>query len=216
MAPASEESLIARWRELRREVEGHGARLIAVSKYAPDRAIEALAAAGQRDFAESRPQALRDRAQRFPGLTWHMIGPVQKNKAKYVGRHAAFWHSVEDVEIAREVARHVQGNSLKVLLQVKLAGLAQQHGIAPARLPALYEEVKGIGKLQVVGLMTMAPRQGDTRAVFSHLRRLRDGLGNGSLRELSMGMSGDYRLALSEGATMVRLGSILFATEATA
>jgi len=208
--------LLARWHALKREVEAQGARLVAVSKYAPESAVDSLAAAGQRDFGESRPQALRDRARRRPDLVWHMIGPLQKNKAKYVGRYAAYWHSVEDAATAREVARFVRNRPLKVLLQVKFDPEPGRHGVEPAGLPALYDEVRAIECLEVVGLMTMASKDGDARAAFRALRRLRDALGKGHLPELSMGMSGDFRMALNEGATMVRLGSILFAKEETA
>jgi hypothetical protein len=139
-----------------------------------------------------------------------MIGPVQKNKAKYIARHAAMWHSVENFEIAEAVARHIEGRKLPVLLQVNMASLARQHGVAPDVLPRLYEQVADLPSLEVVGLMCMAPREGDVRSAFRRLRILRDQLANGRLRELCMGMSGDYRIAVDEGATMVRLGSALF------
>ncbi|HKJ84285.1 MAG TPA: YggS family pyridoxal phosphate-dependent enzyme [Mariprofundaceae bacterium] len=218
------EALLARWRRLREELDASGVRLLAVSKYAPDRAVASLASAGQRDFAESRPQALRDRALAFPDVEWHMIGPLQKNKAKYVARHAAMWHSVEDVDTAAAVARHVEGRVLPVLLQVNVAGAAHQHGVVPQLLPALYEAVDAMPQLSVAGLMCMAPKEGDARAYFAKLRHLRDALANGSLRPpsdwtrhearlgLCMGMSGDYRTAVEEGATMVRLGTLLFGT----
>lgn len=184
--------------------------ILAVSKYAPDDAVQALAAAGQRQFAESRPQALRDRALRFPGLRWHMIGPVQKNKAKYVGRYAAVWHSVEDVETARLVAAHVQGRRLPVLLQVDFGGSQGRHGVAPQQLAALREEVGAIGSLHVVGLMCMAsPAQG-AESCFSRLHAMGEELFGAGRAELSMGMSGDFRLAVAHGATMIRLGSCLF------
>jgi len=198
---------------LRNELDAASVRLVAVSKYTTDAAVACLAGAGQRVFAESRPQALRDRARCFPDLDWHMIGPVQKNKAKYVARYAGMWHSVEDVETAMAVAKHVQGRLLPVLLQVNIAGLPHQHGVVPEALPRLYEQVAGLAGLQVVGLMCMAPREGHARDCFRRLRDLRDSLADGSLGELSMGMSGDFRIAIREGATMVRLGSALFGTD---
>jgi len=207
---ANNGALLCRWRPLREELEAAGIRLIAVSKYTSDDAVAYLAGAGQRDFAESRPQALRDRSQRFPHLHWHMIGPVQKNKARYIGRHAAMWHSVEEAETARLVARHVHGRQLPVLLQVNVAGLERQHGVLPEDVALLYEQVSGIAGLHITGLMCMAPRLGDARSCFIQLRCLRDGLAGGSLGELSMGMSGDFRIAIEEGATMVRLGTALF------
>ena len=206
--------LVQRWHVLKTELDAAGVCLIAVSKYTSDTAISCLAHAGQRVFAESRPQALRDRARRFPDLDWHMIGPMQKNKAKYVARHAAMWHSVEDIETARAVAKYVHGRSLPVLLQVNIADAPHQHGVRPGQLRGLYEQVRQLDGLVIVGLMCMAPRTGDVRAAFQRLRCLRDSLADGSLGELSMGMSGDFRIAVEEGATMVRLGSILFGAKA--
>jgi PLP dependent protein len=208
------EATVARWRQLCAELETKDVRLIAVSKYAPDAAVACLVAAGQADFGESRPQQLRDRAEHFPGVHWHMIGPLQRNKAKYVGRHAAMWHSLEDLDTAREVARHVQGRRLPVLIQVNISGEGQKHGVSADALPALLAELHRIDQLKVIGLMGMAAEHGgDARAAFARLRDLRDGLGDASLRQLCMGMSGDYRIAVEEGATMVRLGSVLFGAE---
>jgi hypothetical protein len=213
---ARKEFLARRYQQIVREIEQKSVahcgnvRLIAVSKYFPDEDVVSLAALGQVDFAESRPQALRDRAGRFPELAWHMIGPLQRNKAKYVGRFAHCWHSVEDVETAQAVARFVQGRRLPVLLQVNVAGEVRQHGVRPDALPDLYEAVSRMPELEVIGLMCLAPKTGDARSCFRQLRRLRDGLSDGSLRELSMGMSHDFHIAIEEGSTMIRLGSALF------
>lgn len=198
-------------------------RLLAVSKYAPDETVRWLIEAGQADFGESRPQNLRDRALRYPMARWHMIGPLQKNKAKYIARHAAAWHSVEDVETARAVAGLVSGRRLPVLVQVNVAGLAHQHGVRPDDLQVLCEELIQLPQLCLCGLMCMAPREGDARVCFSALRGLRDALPAGSLSEpdicrgsalegvsLCMGMSGDFHVAIAEGTDMVRLGSGLF------
>jgi len=204
------QSLLRHWQKLSDELDHSKTRLIAVSKYSPDEAVACLAEAGQKDFAESRPQSLRDRARRFPDACWHMIGPVQKNKAKYVGRHAGMWHSVEDAKVASAVASHVVDRRLPVLLQVNVSGILQQHGVLPERLSVLYEQISHIPELEITGLMCMAPRGGDVRSCFRELRSLRDELADGSLVELSMGMSGDFRIAIEEGATMVRLGSALF------
>ena len=108
--------LLNRWRILRHELDAQGVKLLAVSKYAVQADVALLADAGQQDFAESRPQQLRDRVERFPGVNWHMIGPLQKNKAKYIGRHAFMWHSVEDIETAGVVAAYVHGRKLPVIM----------------------------------------------------------------------------------------------------
>ena len=212
------DALAARWRALHAEVSGHGAVLLAVSKYHSDEDVTALAALGQRNFGESRPQALRDRAQKFPELNWHMIGPVQKNKARYVGRFAAMWHSLSDIAVAEAVAKYVEGRELPVLLQVNISGERQKQGVAPEEAAELLAAVKAIPQLKVIGLMGMAAKaNGDddnaVRASFRMLRDLRESLADASLRELCMGMSGDFRIAIEEGATMVRLGTVLFGSE---
>jgi len=190
-------------------------RLLAVSKYAEEDAVAALVQAGQIDFAESRPQQLRDRALRYPDAQWHMIGPLQKNKAKYIGRHAAMWHSVEDAQTARAVAGHVQERVLPVLIQVNMAGLTHQHGVPAAAVPDLLAGLLDMPQLKFSGLMCMAPRGSHASELFAGLRGLRDELLNGSLPlpcrpMLCMGMSGDYRIAVEQGSDMVRIGSALF------
>ena len=204
--------MLARWRELCDELAQHRVRLLAVSKYVPDEAVACLIGAGQRQFGESRPQSLRNRATQWPDCDWHMIGPLQANKAKYIGRHAACWHSVEDIDTARKVAAQVEGRRLPVLIQVNAAGNPGQHGVAPdaAVIEALATELAGLPQLELCGLMTMGPPEGDPRPAFRRLARLREELFGGSLAELCMGMSDDYRVAVEEGATMVRLGSTLF------
>jgi pyridoxal phosphate enzyme (YggS family) len=217
----SEGNLISRWKTLHDETDQQKVKILAVSKYHSDEDVAELARAGQVDFAESRPQSLRDRADKFPQLHWHMIGPVQRNKAKYVGRSAFMWHSLCDIEVAEEVAKHVKDRVLAVLLQVNISGENQKYGIAPEEVGTLLERVKQLDRLKVVGLMGMAAKyidddgdDAEVRASFKMLRNLRDQLGDASLRELCMGMSGDFRIAIEEGATMVRLGTVLFGERA--
>jgi len=212
--------LIARWHALTDELGKDDVKLLAVSKYAPDEAVQMLMDAGQKSFGESRAQNLRDRAMRWPDCEWHMIGPVQKNKAKYVGRHASMWHSCEDLETAQAVARYVRErsdavNSLPVLIQVNIADVPNQHGIRPAALPSFALALMEIDGLKLAGLMCMAPKGGDAAQAFQALSSLRETLLGGSLAgitslELCMGMSGDYEAAIRQGSTMVRLGSTLF------
>jgi len=206
----NQQQLVQRYQRLDRAMKEAGVSMLAVSKYAPDEAVQLLIDAGQVQFGESRAQSLRDRAERWPECAWHMIGPVQKNKAKYIGRHAAMWHSCENLETAAMVARYVTARTLPVLIQVNVAHAPGQHGVSPEAVAAFAEAISHIDGLQLAGLMCMAPRDGDAREAFRLLRNLRDALFGGSLSELCMGMSGDYLIALQEGATMVRLGSILF------
>jgi len=217
MAHTKSLELLDRWRVLRRDLDAYGVRLLAVSKYAAEKDVVQLIEAGQQDFAESRPQQLRDRAQHYPTVRWHMIGPLQKNKAKYIARHAAMWHSVENIDVALAVARHVTDRRLPVLLQVNVGRLAHQHGVRPETVPELAVAVNEIPELQLVGLMCMAPRGCDAADAFACLRGLREALMNGSLCNalpqklaLCMGMSHDYQTAISEGTNMVRIGSGLF------
>jgi len=210
--------LLQRWRSLRTELDRSDVRLLAVSKYASEQAVRCLMDAGQMDFGESRPQNLRDRSERFPDMNWHMIGPLQKNKAKYIGRHAFMWHSVEDIETAKAVAVHVHNRKLPVMLQVNVAGTSHQHGVDIERAPTFLEQLMGISAFQVHGLMCMAPKDDDARTCFRTLYHLRDQFTGGSLHpalhscdlKLCMGMSSDYRIAIEEGSNMVRLGSSLF------
>jgi len=200
------------WEDITQRLQKTNTRLLAVSKYSSDAAVQCLLDAGQIDFAESRPQNLRDRALLYPQATWHFIGPLQKNKAKYVGRYAAMWHSLGDVETAHAVASYTEGRVLPVLIQVNVSREAQRQGVLPENLETFFDAVAAIPQLQIIGLMGMAAKDGDVRESFKYLRTLRDDLQLkcGAVCELSMGMSGDWQVAVEEGATMVRLGSIIF------
>jgi len=220
---AGRTELLDRWRLLRRELDVRGVQLLAVSKYAADADVDILIDAGQQDFAESRPQQLRDRAQNYPNVRWHMIGSLQKNKAKYIARYAAMWHSVEDIKTARAVAGYVVDRRLPVLIQVNVSGLTHRHGVQPEALCELFDAVQNMPQLQMVGLMCMAAPGSRGEDAFNKLRGLREALMSGSLcnsqglqkkypqtLKLCMGMSGDYRAALIAGTDMVRIGSGLF------
>ncbi len=228
MALLMKAPILDRWQILRHELDAQHVKLLAVSKYAAQADVALLVDAGQQDFAESRPQQLRDRAECFPHVHWHMIGPLQKNKAKYIGRHAFMWHSVEDIETAGAVAAHVHNRRLPAMLQVNVGELSHQHGVDIGQAPAVFKQLMNIPALKVCGLMCMAPRRNDARACFRALRYLRDQLAGGSLQppqytglhhadnlELCMGMSNDYRIAIGEGANMVRLGTALFGSATT-
>jgi len=204
------QALCQRWHQLQDELIADGVTMLAISKYAPDVAVQVLIDEGQRCFGESRPQGLRDRALRWPDCQWHMIGPLQKNKAKYIARHAAMWHSCEDFDTAAAVARQLEGRTLPVLIQVNISGNPDQHGVLPAAVPAFAEALASLDGLLLHGLMAMAPQDGDQQQAFQAMRSLRDELFGGSVGLLSMGMSNDYRAAVAAGAGMVRLGSTLF------
>jgi pyridoxal phosphate enzyme (YggS family) len=187
-------------------------RLVAVTKGQPAGAVRAAAAAGLVDVGESYAQELVDKADELeadqapPGLRWHWIGRLQRNKVRQVAPLVALWQSVDRLSLAAEVARRAPGAA--VLVQVNVSGAPQQGGCAPAFAAPVVEGCRDLG-LEVRGLMAIGV-QGPTdaqRAGFRTLRTLADQLG---LPERSMGMSGDLEAAVAEGTTMVRIGSALF------
>lgn len=194
-----------------------GVTLIGVSKTHPPDAIAAAHAAGLADFGENRVQealpkidALRDRAVT---PCWHLVGHLQTNKAKAAGGAFDILHSVDSERLADAIARHAERH-ISVLIEVNVAGETSKFGVAPRDAGALAERIARMPMLQLLGLMTVAPRADhpeDVRPVFRALRELRDATG---LRELSMGMTDDYEVAVEEGATFVRVGRAIFGPRA--
>ena len=197
--------------------------LVAVSKTVPAAVVAAAAAAGQRVFGENRVQEALGKAEACgPGLSWHLIGHLQGNKAKAAVTIFDVVESLDSLDLAGNLDRRAgeAGRRLRVLVQVKVADEATKSGIAPRDAPFLIEEVARLPNLELVGLMTIPPPPGEpgmSRPWFVRLRGLRDRWDGdccprGSLRELSMGMSADYETAIEEGATIVRVGSDIFGT----
>ena len=189
-----------------------GVTLIAVSKTQPVEAIREAYAAGQRHFGENYVQEWRPKAEALadlPGLVWHFIGGLQTNKARFLAGRVAWVHTVDRIELARELSRRcvAAGAGLRVLLEVNLGGEAQKGGCAPSAAPALAEAVRALPALELAGLTCIPPPDQEPRPHFRALRALRDRLG---LAELSMGMSADWPAAVEEGATFVRLGTAIF------
>jgi len=188
-------------------------KLIAVSKLHPPELIRLAWELGHRDFGENYAQELRDKHVALAdcaGLTWHAIGPVQPKNAKYVAKAAHVFHAVERLEVAQELSRRRTGAPLRCLLEVNVAGEDSKAGVAPAELPALLDAVRALPNLEVVGLTTMPPLHDDaerSRPAFKALRALAEQHG---LRELSMGTTSDFEVAIEEGATLVRVGTALF------
>jgi pyridoxal phosphate enzyme (YggS family) len=195
-------------------------RLLAVTKGHPAGAVEAAAALGLRDIGESRVQeaAAKQEAVGRRGLDWHMIGHLQRNKAKLAASLFDTVHSVDSAALAADLARHrdlLGGSRLRVLIEVELSGLPGRAGVLPAEAPRLVATVRDHAALDVIGLMTIAPPGSPAAAAlcFSTLRGLRDAIRAGegvALDELSMGMSDDFEIAIAEGATIIRLGRALF------
>ena len=196
--------------------------LIAVSKYVGAAESAALLAAGCRDLGESRPQQLWEKASlgELSAARWHLVGHLQRNKVRRTLPLATLIHSVDSRRLLAAIDAAASDLDLqpRVLLEVNTSGEAQKHGVQPEQLPELIEAAGDYPRVRVAGLMTMAAREGGPQAAqpcFASLRRLRDDLrcncpSSVQLDELSMGMSRDFPQAIAEGATLVRVGSILF------
>jgi pyridoxal phosphate enzyme (YggS family) len=206
---------------------GHGqlVRMIAVTKTHGPEAVLAAAAAGLSDVGENKVQeattkqdALTAAGTMPAGLTWHLIGHLQTNKVKALPRFGWF-HALDRPKLADEAAAmaRARGLTLDVLMQVNVVGEETKGGHALAAVAAEAERLRGMPSLQVRGVMTMAPfdaPESVLRRVFAGAREAREVLraAGHPADELSMGMSGDYLIAVEEGATMVRLGTVLFGT----
>lgn len=200
--------------------------LVGICKTFPSESVRAAAAAGLVDLGENRVQEAEAKiaatADLRPGLRWHLVGHLQKNKARKAAALFDRVHSLDDLELGRKLAAAAAdlGRRLPVLVQVDLAGEATKSGCPESELFALLEGLRGLEALVVDGLMVLPPyldEPGQVRPYFRRLRLLRDqarerGLLAGG--ELSMGMSHDFEVAVEEGATLVRVGTALFGERA--
>jgi pyridoxal phosphate enzyme (YggS family) len=196
-------------------------RLVAVSKTFPADAVRAAAVAGQIDFGENKVQEGLQKIEetRDLAIRWHLIGHLQSNKAKRVGRFDAI-HSIDSADLLAKVdaAAAAAGRRIDLLVQVDLAGEATKHGTQENGLAAIFAAARGARATEVVGLMLLPPAADDPNAArpyFRALREVRDrllarGVDPSRLRELSMGMSHDFEVAVEEGSTMVRVGTAIF------
>lgn len=193
--------------------------LVAVSKTHPPEAVREAMEAGQAIFGESRVQEARAKAPLLPGrLRWHFIGRLQKNKVRAALGCFELIHSVDSLELARQINRiaEEEGQRPLVLLEVNVAGESTKFGFSAGDLRAEAEALSELRRLEIAGLMGMAPYAEEaeySRPYFMKLRELRDEMRETAgwpLPELSMGMSGDYEVAVEEGATLVRVGSAIF------
>lgn len=194
-------------------------RLVAVSKTHPPDAIRTLAEAGQRLFGESRVQEASGKIPLCPGsLEWHFIGHLQKNKIRKALSFFDFFHGVDSLELAEDINRIAdeEGHRPKILLEVNTSGESSKYGFRPEQLRGELEDLLALPRLEVCGLMTLAPltlKPEMARPYFARLHSLREELektAHVSLPELSMGMSNDFAEAIQEGATLVRVGTALF------
>lgn len=197
-------------------------RLLPVSKTVEEGRIRMAHGAGLSAFGENKVQEAREKSDAMAHLdiAWSVIGHLQTNKAKYVARFAAEFQALDSLKVAEALDRRLQieGRSLDVFVQINSSGEASKYGLTSEDAPAFLRALPGFTALKVRGLMTLAVFSADAgrvRACFRLMRSLRDRLrdeapGGVALDELSMGMSGDYEMAIEEGATVVRVGQAIF------
>ncbi|HEY9464503.1 MAG TPA: YggS family pyridoxal phosphate-dependent enzyme [Vicinamibacterales bacterium] len=205
-------------------------RLVAVSKTFPIESIADAFAAGQRDFGENRVQEALQKVEQAAlqkidrsadqSIRWHLLGHLQTNKARKAVPAFAMIQSVDSVELIHKLDQAAADtqHAPELLIQVDLAGEATKFGVPPNEMPRLFDAAAACRAAKVVGLMTLPPfpeMPEDSRPWFRQLRELRDqwqasGVPASMLRELSMGMSGDFEVAVQEGATIVRVGTAIF------
>ena len=195
--------------------------LIAVSKTKAMSMMEELLPLGVVDFGENKVQELTAKEEALPsGLHWHMIGHLQRNKVKYIVDKAYLIHSVDSLRLAEAVSQEAvkKGVTANILIEVNVAGEDSKFGVAPEETAALAEAISKLPNIAVKGLMTIAPfveNAEENREVFRNLRKLSVDIeekkfNNVTMAVLSMGMTGDYEVAIEEGATMVRVGTGIF------
>lgn len=198
--------------------------LIAVSKTRPAAEVSAALTAGATDFGENYVQELVDKQQALaacsPAPRWHFIGHLQRNKVRFILPFCSLIHSVDSARLAEEISHRAAqlGHVQPVLLQVDLAGEETKFGCPECDLPPVVDALQSLPALDWQGLMTIPPLGAgpeQSRPYYQRLARLRDelgaqGVGAAHLGHLSMGMSGDYEVAIEEGATLVRIGTAIF------
>ena len=195
--------------------------LIAVSKTKPMSMIEELLPLGVVDFGENKVQELTAKEEALPShIRWHMIGHLQRNKVKYIVDKAFLIHSVDSLRLAEAISQEAGKKNVtaNILIEVNVAGEDSKVGVRPEETAALAEAISKLPNISVKGLMTIAPfveNAEENREVFRNLRKLSVDIeekkfNNVTMAVLSMGMTGDYEVAIEEGATMVRVGTGIF------
>ena len=205
--------------------ENANIRVVCASKYTDGEGIVDIINAGIEYIGENRVQAMRDKRDFLEEkglekkITWDFIGNLQKNKIKYIIDYVDLIQSVHEFSLLTELDKKAsqKGRNINCLLEVNISGEESKHGFEPKEILEFGKKLTEFKNLKIIGLMTMAPNTEEEkliRATFSGLRVFRDELNekifHGSLTELSMGMSNDYKIALEEGATIIRIGSRLF------
>ena len=193
--------------------------VIAVTKYADVATTEALVKTGIQHIGENRVDKFLEKYQALKeyDLTWHLIGSLQRRKVKDVINLVDYFHALDSVKLAQEIQKRAE-HPIKCFLQVNISGEESKHGFAPDELDDVLEEIAQLDKIEIVGLMTMAPfeaSQEELQDIFSKTHQLQKQLEKKQLKnmpfsELSMGMSRDFEVAIANGATYVRIGTSFF------
>ena len=195
--------------------------LIAVSKTHPVPLLQEAYDAGARNFGENKVQELLDKQPQLPNdIKWHMIGHLQRNKVKYIVGKTVLIHSVDSLRLAEEISKEAvkQGVTADILIEVNVAGEESKFGVTPQETSALVAEIAKLPGINIKGLMTIAPYteiSEENRLFFRKLKQLSvdiaaKNIDNVNMSVLSMGMTGDYAIAVEEGATCVRVGTGIF------
>ena len=195
-------------------------KLVAVTKYVTDARVEEALEAGIADFAENRPQNYVERKGKYSNKTWHLIGSLQTRKVRDVINEVDYFHALDRDSLAKEIEKRAE-KEIKCFVQVNVSGEESKHGLASEEAIDFIKSLEQYSKIKVVGLMTMAPFVEDEeilRNCFRKLRQLRDEVKGLNLpyapcEFLSMGMSNDYKIAIEEGATHIRVGTALVGSE---
>ena len=190
--------------------------LVAVSKTKPNTAILEAYQAGQRIFGENKVQELEQKANELPkDIAWHMIGHLQTNKVKFIAPFVSLIHGVDSLKLLKEINKRAEQNNriIDCLLQVHIATESSKFGFGMEEVESALNQAKAFKNMKIIGLMGMATFTDDTQQVvdeFKSLKTVFDSIKNEHITTLSMGMSGDYKLAIEQGSTMIRVGSAIF------
>ncbi|MDR3259911.1 MAG: YggS family pyridoxal phosphate-dependent enzyme [Fusobacteriaceae bacterium] len=199
-------------------------RLVVVSKYVDSKIMIDAFNSGVKIFGENKAQILKNKKESFDlkdikNVSWHFIGNLQSNKVKYIIDYVDLIHSVNKLSLAEEINRQagIKGRTINILLEVNISGEESKEGYILENLKNDIEDLQKLKNINIIGLMTMAPltdNENIIRDTFRNLKNLQDTLNkdmfNKQLKELSMGMTNDYKIALEEGATLIRIGSKIF------
>ena len=190
--------------------------LVAVSKTKPNTDILEAYQAGQRIFGENKVQELAQKAEELPkDIAWHMIGHLQTNKVKFIAPFVSLIHGVDSLKLLKEINKRAEQNNriIDCLLQVHIATESSKFGFGMEEVESVLNQAEEFKNIRITGLMGMATFTDDTQQVvdeFKSLKTVFDSIKNDHITTLSMGMSGDYKLAIEQGSTMIRVGSAIF------